>query len=121
LPADGQNARRYMLKFIEYISRKRKLIITLLIIAGVISVMAFSTHGLITRIGLEIDNSNYRDLIGQEISVSDSLNKRIRLLQTDLTEIERIARENYGMIKPGDKVYFVKDTDSVAVKPEDGD
>lgn len=110
-----------MIKFFEYIARKKKLIISLVIAAALLSIIIFSSHGLITRIGLEIDNSKYRDKITSETNIRDSINKRIELLRTDITEIERIARENFGMIKPGEKVYFVRDTDSVKTNTLPGD
>jgi cell division protein FtsB len=110
-----------MNKFINYIGRKKKLIISLIIAIALLSIIIFSSHGLITRIGLEIDNSAYRDKIVGEKFIRDSIIKRIEQLKTDITEVERIARENFGMIKPGDVVYFIKDTDSVKTNPKEGD
>ncbi|NUO83549.1 septum formation initiator family protein [candidate division KSB1 bacterium] len=37
----------------------------------------------------------------------DSLHQVIRLLQTDTTYIEKVARERYYMGKPGEKIYTV--------------
>ena len=34
-----------------------------------------------------------------------TLRSRIRSLRSDLTSIERIAREDLGLVKPGEKVY----------------
>lgn len=110
-----------MKNIFEYIVRKKKLFIGLLAAIVLLSLVIFSSHGLITRFGLEIDNSNYREKIKKEINIRDSIGKRIQLLNTDITEIERIARENFGMIKPGEKVYFVRDTDSVAINTEKGE
>lgn len=110
-----------MSKFIDYIARKKIMLISFVIIIAFLSIVIFSSHGLITRIGLEIDNTNYREKISGEIFIRDSITKRIELLKTDIIEVERIARENFGMIKPGEKVYFIKDTDSVNTNPEKGD
>ncbi len=101
--------------------RRKRLFIGLLIAVALMSIVVFSSHGLITRIGLEIDNTDYRKKIQNEIDIRDSINKRIELLRTDITEIERIARENFGMIKPGEKVYFVRDTDSVKINLDKGE
>ena len=46
-----------------------------------------------------------RDIERQHL-VSDSLLRHIRILETDTLEIERLARQNFGMIKPGEEVYF---------------
>jgi cell division protein FtsB len=44
-------------------------------------------------------------------SVSDSLRSVIRILETDTTEIERLARERYGYVREGEEVFVIK-TDS---------
>ncbi|MFW6276782.1 MAG: FtsB family cell division protein [Bacteroidota bacterium] len=41
----------------------------------------------------------------------DSLKQRIKMLQKDTSEIERVAREKYGMVKPGEKVYILKENE----------
>lgn len=40
--------------------------------------------------------------------VNDSLSVEIELLKSNPEKIEKVAREKYGMIKPGEKIYKIK-------------
>jgi cell division protein FtsB len=44
----------------------------------------------------------------------DSLEARADSLQSDSATIERIARERYGMIRPGERLYRFVQPDSAA-------
>ena len=82
------------------------------IIGSVIGVLftgfvLFSEYGLWTRFGLEFKKSDLGDKVAEGQRTQDSLLKMIKVLKTDTLEIERIAREEYGMVKPGEKVYIV--------------
>ncbi|MFP4369649.1 MAG: FtsB family cell division protein [Candidatus Kapaibacterium sp.] len=71
----------------------------------------FSSHGLIKRVSLESEMSDIMDDISTERIIHDSLKQRIKMLQKDTSEIERVAREKYGMVKPGEKVYILKENE----------
>ena len=43
---------------------------------------------------------------GQLGTTNDSLQNRVDQLQTD-SEVERLARQEYGLVKPGEEVYEV--------------
>ena len=43
----------------------------------------------------------------------DSLEARAELLENDSATIERIARERYGMIRPGERLYRFVEVDTV--------
>ncbi len=80
--------------------------------AGVLSLfmlifLVFSDHGILKRIKLEVDNHSLQESINEQKRVNDSLGNRIRALQEDTLEIEKIAREKYGMVKPGETVILV--------------
>lgn len=83
-----------------------------LAIAGVIIFAVwfglFSGYGALTRSSLETDCNAIRTQIEAQQSTADSLHKYIKALLYDTIEIERIARERYGMIKPGEKVYIIR-------------
>ena len=53
------------------------------------------------------------DLLRAEIrkmkSENEALRRHVSLLESDPATIEKIARERYGMIKPGESVYMVYD------------
>lgn len=68
----------------------------------------FSGYGAITRWGLEAECSTLREQIKGEKTIADSLRMYARALLYDTLEIERIARERYGMIKSGEEVYIIR-------------
>jgi cell division protein FtsB len=84
-----------------------------LIIGGVImaalAYFTFSNIGLLKRFKLEKRKIQLQEFIVREMKIQDSLKQAINLLKYDSTEIERIAREKYGMAKAGEKVYIIKD------------
>jgi len=88
-------------------SKKRK-ILYLLIIALMLYFLVFDNYGLIKRFNLENQNEEKRAMIYNEIKLKDSLNREIFLMEYDTNEIEKIAREKYGMIKPNEKVIILK-------------
>ncbi len=88
-------------------SKKRK-ILYLLIIALMLYFLVFDNYGLIKRFNLENQNEEKRAMIYNEIKLKDSLNRKIFLMEYDTNEIEKIAREKYGMIKPNEKVIILK-------------
>ena len=80
--------------------------------AGVLSFfmlifLLLSDHGILKRASLEIENRKLQALIDEQKKTNDSLGKRIQALQYDTLEIEKIAREKYGMVKPGETVILV--------------
>lgn len=103
---------------IAFVNHHRKMVLTGVLLSLVLSLMIFSTHGLLTRSRLIDEKVELAKQIEREKEIRDSLLKRIDMLENDLSEIERIAREQYGMIKPGEILYlFKKDT----VRKEDED
>ncbi len=88
-------------------SKRKKLIIRVIIITLILFFMIFSDYGFLTSVKLWWNIGDLRDKITSEQNLNDSLNKRINVLLKDSTEMERIAREHYGMIKPGEKVYII--------------
>ena len=68
----------------------------------------FSSYGLIKRFQLEIQISDLNKQKHAQKKVVDSLAGAVERLEKDTLEIERIARENYGMVKKNEKVYFIE-------------
>ncbi len=88
-------------------SKKRKILYSL-IIAVMLYFLIFDNYGLIKRFTLENQNEEKRAMIYNEIKLKDSLNRENFLMEYDTNEIEKIAREKYGMIKPNEKVIILK-------------
>lgn len=78
--------------------------IGLLVVSGYIF---FSNYGIYEGWQLESEKANIDADIQHQHFIRDSLKKVIRRLDKDDGEIERLARERYGMIKPGEEVLFV--------------
>ena len=93
--------------FITEKTKNPKLIFTLLVLAIVLGFLLFSNYGLYTRLKLRDEKIKLEKEINSEKKVQDSLKKAIKKLENDNFEIERVAREKYGMIKPGEKVYLI--------------
>lgn len=88
-------------------TRKRLIIIggmTLVVIAFIL----FSPYGIVTRIGLSGEQQDLGETLVELRRVEDSLRRHVGRLQTDSTEIERLARERYGYIRPGEEVFIIK-------------
>lgn len=73
------------------------------------SFVLFSNFGVLKRVSLEVKKRSLQSSIKNELQRKDSLTQHIQLLQKDSLEIERIAREKYGMHKPNEKVYKVSE------------
>lgn len=88
--------------------KRRYITVGVIIISGAILFLVFSNHGLFNRFRLINQKSHLAKDISQLKVKRDSLKKEIELLKTDTLRIERAARENYGMLKKGEEVYFVE-------------
>lgn len=90
---------------------RRTLIITALLSAILIGFVLFSNHGIVARIGLASDAGALQQKLSEAKITEDSLRMVIRELEQDTLKIERIARERYGFVRPGERVYVIE-TDS---------
>jgi cell division protein FtsB len=62
---------------------------------------------VVKRLRLQWRKADLERQIEIETARRDSLKAEIRKMKHDEYEIEKIAREKYGMIKPGEKVYYL--------------
>lgn len=70
--------------------------------------MLFSDFGYLTTIEYHIKKNELQDKINISKKKNDSLKKRIEIITNDSMEIERIAREHYGLIKQNEEIYIVR-------------
>ena len=87
--------------------KKVNVFIIATIVIIVVAFIVFSPSGIINRIILTNKQDELLLLINREKHIKDSLNKTIMNLRNDTLEIERLAREKYGMKRPGEKIYLV--------------
>lgn len=88
-------------------TRKRLLVIGILTVIVALFVL-LSTYGVFTRIGLEADKNTLQSALAVERRTEDSLRMEMQRLISDTSEIERLARENYGYVRHGEEVYIIK-------------
>ena len=87
--------------------KKRTLILGIVIlIFG--SFVIFSSYGIIKSIKLVAQRYTSIEEIKALKRENDSLRDEIKQLKTDTLEIEKVAREQYGMVKKGEKVFLRK-------------
>lgn len=89
--------------------QKRRLMIGMLIGVPIVAYSLFSSRGIFSRLSLEWERRSLRQRIEAAIKEQDSLKTTIHNLETDTLLIERIAREKYGMVRSGEKVFIVNE------------
>ena len=90
------------------IFKKKYQLIILLIGILVVIVIFFSDYGVIKRLSLEMKSNELQKEIIQQRQITDSMQIALDRLKNDTVEIERIAREKYGMSKKNEDVYYIK-------------
>ena len=76
----------------------------------------FSSRGLFARVSLEWERRTLQERVKAVTLEQDSLRNVIRSLESDTLLIERLAREKYGMIKPGERVFIINEPTEPASK-----
>ncbi len=84
-----------------------RILIVFLLVSLVFYSLIFSDYGYIRKWKLEQQKKSLLNNIRRQIEIRDSLRNRIKLLTYDTTEIEKIAREKYGLIKEGEVLYVI--------------
>jgi len=91
----------------KLMTRKRLLVIALL--SGVVIVFVIlSPYGILTRVRLESEHAALLQEVVEAKHDADSTRAVVKRLQNDTLEIERLARERYGYIRPGEEVYIIR-------------
>jgi len=82
-------------------------ILMVVIISGCIILVLFSDRGLISLWNLKNDKLKIQNEINQLRNQIALLEKEEEKLQFDEKYIEKIAREKFKMVKPGERVFKV--------------
>lgn len=88
---------------------KKSALFAVLLLFFVIWFGFLDTYSVWARYQLELEK---RDLIGrteQLVQETEALRKQIEAMRTDPRLLEKIAREEYGMRRPGETVYRIRD------------
>lgn len=97
-----------MARMKKFISNPANLIFSAILLALLLYFM-FSEKGLIKRIRLEIEIAKLKKEIQRVENENASLRQKIHELETNPREVEKIAREKYGMAKEGEEVFNIKE------------
>jgi cell division protein FtsB len=92
--------------------QKRRTMFGVLIGVPIAAYTLFSSRGLFSRVSLEMERHSLKERVEADTLEQDSLKRVIERLQTDTLLIERIAREKYGMVRPGERVIIVNEQQS---------
>jgi cell division protein FtsB len=85
----------------------------LLFIAAVIAVDALvGERGLIAAIRAQREHEELTAAIARQRAENERLREEIRRLTEDHGAIEEVARRELGLIKPGEKVFVIRDRTS---------
>ena len=87
-------------------------ILMVTIIVGCISLLLFSDRGLINLWSLKKEKLEIQNDINDLRNQIALLEKEEEKLKFDEKYIEKIAREKFKMVKPGERVFKVKDEES---------
>ena len=70
----------------------------------------FGAHGFIAMRRTQKEIDQIRGQIGNLNNENKALSDQVNSLKTDPTAIERIAREEMGLARPGERIYKLPDT-----------
>ena len=87
-------------------------ILMVTIIFGCISLLIFSDRGLINLWSLKKEKQEIQNEINDLRNQIAMLEKEEEKLKFDEKYIEKIAREKFKMVKPGERVFKIVDEDS---------
>ncbi len=82
--------------------------LALAVLVPILGYILFSRKGVVPRMGLVLDKKDLQAKILHDRREQDSLVRLIKHLEQDTFFIEKIAREQYGMMKPGEKVFLIE-------------
>ena len=80
-----------------------KILLLFLIVAA--SVILFGNRGILDNYRLNQKHADLRKSNEEIVMKNDALKKEILLLRNDLRYIEKVARDELGMVRQNDKVY----------------
>lgn len=91
----------------EPLTTRKKLILAAAVGLPILAVFTFSNRGLLKRVSLEDRHQTAQEQLLTEEAIADSLQAEIDLLEKDSVAVEKVARERYGMVRPGEQIYMV--------------
>lgn len=97
----------------------RHLRLAILFLLALVVASVMGNRSLIRLYQMHRDRTALEREIEQLTVANASLAEEVRTLRTDPTRIEAIAREELGLVKPGELVYEFRPTSPPAAPPEE--
>jgi cell division protein FtsL len=91
-------------KGVEYLRQNTRRILVLALFALLVHDI-FGTHGFIAMRRTQMEIEQIREQIGKVNEENKSLTDQVNSLKTDPKSIERIAREEMGLARPGEMIF----------------
>ena len=91
------------------LTTRRKVLYAVLAALPILCIFTFGNRGLLNRLRLENRADELRAQVYAERRVTDSVRAEIARITTDTAAIERLAREHYGMARPGETIYRIEE------------
>ena len=116
-PGTAQAVKRNTQTFSRRAWNRRLFHIGLLLVAGVVILDALAgDRGLLAMIRVRGQYSTLAATLARERAENARLAEQARRLREDPAAIEEVARRELGLIKPGEKVFIIKDTPAPGTK-----
>jgi cell division protein FtsL len=93
----------------KYLRRNTRQILVLALFALLVHDI-FGTHGFIAMRRTQMEIEQVREQIGKVNAENKSLTEQVNSLKTDPKSIERIAREEMGLARPGEMIFKLPDS-----------
>ncbi len=84
----------------------------ILIAITLLIIFVFGNHGLLQLYRLKSERENIQKYITELRQERESLKVEKNRLENDLDYLEKLAREKFRMVKPGEKIFKVRELDS---------
>ena len=89
------------------IIRNKRLLLILVMAVPLLVFLLFSSRGIVQRVRLERQKAELEEQIRSAEEETRRLQAESQALDGDRTAIEKVAREKYGMVRDGEKVYRI--------------
>lgn len=96
---------------LKRLKKNKRTVLGLVVGVPLILFLLFGSHGIVQRVRLQNQKTDLEVKIQQSELETKRLQAESKALDGDNKAIEKVAREKYGMIREGEKVYKVRKKD----------
>jgi cell division protein FtsB len=100
--------KRWLRGIARHAVKNKRRTVVLVILAFLALYLLFDNKGLLKRAQLESRKQELIEQVRADSAETRRLDSQIKALEGDRKTVEKIAREKYGMARPGETVYKTK-------------